>query len=86
MSVTTKRSELVLARRVKLLNQFDVAKLLGISQAKYSLIENGYKSPTPQEAQKLIAMFGLLYLNATSDGLTATIKQLWRPKIEDKRE
>ena len=34
----------------------------------------------------LIAMFGLLYLNATSDGLTATIKQLWRPKIEDKRE
>jgi transcriptional regulator with XRE-family HTH domain len=44
---------------VKLLNQFDVAKLLGISQAKYSLIENGYKSPTPQEAQKLIAMFGL---------------------------
>ena len=59
MSVTTKRSELVLARRVKLLSQFDVAKLLGISQAKYSLIENGYKSPTPQEAQKLIAMFGL---------------------------
>ena len=34
----------------------------------------------------LIAMFGLLYLNATSDGLTASIKQLWRPKIEDKRE
>ena len=31
-------------------------------------------------------MFGLLFLNATSDGLTATIKALWRPKIEDKRE
>lgn len=34
----------------------------------------------------LLGMFGLLYLNATSDGLTATIKALWRPKIEDKRD
>ena len=34
----------------------------------------------------LFGMMGLLYLNATSDGLTATIKQLWRPKIQDKRD
>ena len=34
----------------------------------------------------LLAVFGLISLNATSDGLTATIKQLWRPKIEDKRD
>lgn len=34
----------------------------------------------------LLGMFGLLYLNATSDGLTATIKALWRPKIENKKE
>ena len=34
----------------------------------------------------LLAIFGLVYLNATSDGLTATIKQLWRPKIQDKRD
>ena len=34
----------------------------------------------------LLGMFGLLYLNATSDGLTATIKAIWRPKITDKKE
>ena len=34
----------------------------------------------------LLGMFGLLFLNATSDGLTATIKALWRPKIENKSE
>ena len=34
----------------------------------------------------LLGMFGLLYLNATSDGLTATIKALWRPKLEDKSD
>ncbi|CBK21753.2 Succinate dehydrogenase cytochrome b small subunit (SDHD) [Blastocystis hominis] len=34
----------------------------------------------------LLGMFGLLYLNATSDGLTATIKALWRPKIQNKEE
>ena len=37
----------------------------------------------------LLSLFGIkdiLYLNATSYGLTATIKQLWRPKIQDKRD
>lgn len=34
----------------------------------------------------LLGMFGLLYLNATSDGLTATIKALWRPKIQNKQD
>lgn len=33
----------------------------------------------------VLGMMGLLYLNATSDGLTATIKRLWRPKMEDKK-
>ena len=31
-------------------------------------------------------MMGLLYLNATYDGLTAKIKKLWRQKNKDKRE
>lgn len=54
-----KREELILQRKRALKSQFDVAVELGISQASYSLIENGYRNPAPDDAQKLIQMFTL---------------------------
>lgn len=54
-----KREELIIQRKRALKSQFDVAVELGISQASYSLIENGYRTPAPDDAQKLIQMFDL---------------------------
>ena len=54
-----KREELILRRKRALKSQFDVAVELGISQASYSLIENGYRNPAPDDAQKLTDMFDL---------------------------
>lgn len=59
MHDTGKRELLMLRRRRALRSQYDVASEIGISQAGYSLIENGYRNPTPDDAEKLIKMFGL---------------------------
>lgn len=54
-----RREELILQRKRALKSQHAVAAEIGISQAGYSLIENGYRNPTPEDAEKLIGMFGL---------------------------
>ena len=54
-----RREELVLQRKRALKSQAAVAAKLGISQAGYSLIENGYYAPSPENAAKLIDMFDL---------------------------
>ena len=41
-------------RRLELeLSQYEVERLSGISQAKLSLIERGYRRPKPEELQRL---------------------------------
>ena len=54
-----RREELILQRKRALKSQHAVAAEIGISQAGYSLIENGYYKPTPENAAKLIEMFDL---------------------------
>lgn len=56
---TGRREELILQRKRSLKSQHAVAAEIGISQASYSLIENGYSNPNPENAVKLISMFGL---------------------------
>lgn len=55
----SKRDLLILRRKQSLKPQILVASELGISQASYSNIENGYSDPSKEEADKLISMFGL---------------------------
>ena len=59
MAYYGKRDELIYKRKVALLSQNAVAAQLGISQAMYSNIENGYCLPTDDVHDKLIAMFDL---------------------------
>ena len=54
-----KRELLILRRRQALKTQNEVAVELGISQASYSMIENGFSNPKDDGKEKLIAMFGL---------------------------
>lgn len=54
-----KREALILRRRQSLLNQYEVAVRVGISQSKYSLIENGYANPSKEEAAILCELFDL---------------------------
>lgn len=56
---TGRREKLILQRKRSLMSQHAVAAVIGISQASYSLIENGYKNPGPEEAAQLTTMFGL---------------------------
>lgn len=57
--VIRKREHLALMRRKSLMSQQEVAMNIGISQAQYSNIENGYSVPCAQVAEKLIDMFNL---------------------------
>ena len=59
MQYPGKRETLILRRRKSLLNQYDVAVRAGISQSKYSLIENGYANPSKDEAALLCKLFDL---------------------------
>lgn len=40
-------------RLISELTQYDMEKLTGISQARLSLIERGYRKPNPEELKKL---------------------------------
>jgi transcriptional regulator with XRE-family HTH domain len=40
-------------RLISELTQYDMEKLTGISQARLSLIERGYRKPNPEELEKL---------------------------------
>lgn len=46
-------------RAEKRVNQHEVAKVLGCSQSRYSLIENGHEAPTDADVDKLIEYFGV---------------------------
>lgn len=59
MANMPKREMLILRRRQSLKPQIGVAAELGISQAMYSNIENGYRNPSDEDAKKLIKMFNL---------------------------
>lgn len=59
MLTTPKRELLILRRKQSPMSQIAVAAQLGISQAQYSTYENGYRTPTGETAEKLIAMFHL---------------------------
>lgn len=59
MCTGRRREELILQRKRALKSQHAVAAEIGISQAGYSLIENGYRNPTHEDAAKLIGMFDL---------------------------
>ena len=59
MQAPGKREALILRRRQSLLNQYEVAVRVGISQSKYSLIENGYANPSKEEATVLCELFDL---------------------------
>ena len=50
---------LKLIREEKLLQQKDVAKQAGISYSYYSLIESGFRRPSPPVAQKIAAALGV---------------------------
>lgn len=54
-----KRTLLISKRRRKLITQQAVAAAVGISQAQYSNIENGYSTPSPHVAESLVEMFRL---------------------------
>lgn len=54
-----RREELITRRKQSIKTQHAVAAEIGISQAGYSLIENGYRNPNKEDAEKLIEMFGL---------------------------
>lgn len=54
-----KREELIIARRKNLLSQYEIAQKLGISQATYSLIENGYRQPSTHVASELHRLVGI---------------------------
>ena len=54
-----KREELSIKRRQALLSQMSVAARIGVSQGQYSNIEAGYATPTEDQANALIEMFGL---------------------------
>ena len=57
--MTGKRDLLNVKRRQSLMSQIEVAAKLGISQASYSYIENGYSNPNEEQAKQLVEMFGL---------------------------
>lgn len=59
MLTPIKRELLILRRKQSLTSQIAVAAQLGISQAQYSVYENGYRTPTGEIAEKLIEMFDL---------------------------
>lgn len=69
MQNTGKREALILRRRQSLLSQYEVAVRVGISQSKYSLIENGYANPSREEAAVLCELFDLEadYFNDKAD-------------------
>lgn len=46
-------NELKKKRLLSELTQCDIEKLTGISQARLSLIERGYRKPNPEELEKL---------------------------------
>lgn len=54
-----KREDLIQRRKTALMSQNEVAVKLGISQARYSLIENGYYNPNPKQAEILLELFGI---------------------------
>jgi len=56
---TGKRDLLILRRKQVPMNQMAMAAQLGISQSQYSLIENGFVTPSEVIAKKLIEMLGL---------------------------
>ena len=59
MTSPVKRDLLILRRKQSLQSQIAVAAQLGISQAQYSVFENGYRTPNKGQAEKLIKMFDL---------------------------
>ena len=56
---TCKRDLLILRRKQVPMNQMEIAAQLGISQAQYSNIENGYVTPNKAIAKKITEMLGL---------------------------
>ena len=54
-----KRELLVLRRKQSLMSQIAIASKLGMSQAQYSYIENGYADPDDEHAIRLVEMFDL---------------------------
>lgn len=54
-----KREELIFARKKNLYTQYSLAKELGISQAQYSCIENGYRQPSEDVALRLKELLGI---------------------------
>ena len=65
-----KRAYMIMRRKQNLMSQIEVAKTLGISQAQYSYIENGYADPDEAQAKTLISMLGLPddYFDKKDDG------------------
>ena len=59
MSNGEKRELLILKRKQSLMSQIAIASKIGMSQAQYSYIENGYADPDGDQADKLIEMLGL---------------------------
>lgn len=59
MAYNGKRELLSIKRRQALQPQISVAAKLGIAQSQYSNIENGYVTPTEEQAAVLIDMFNL---------------------------
>jgi len=47
-------NEIKKRRLISGFTQYDIEKLTGISQARLSLIERGYRQPNPEELLKLL--------------------------------
>ena len=54
-----KRELLITKRKQSLMSQIAIASQIGMSQAQYSYIENGYADPDEDQAAKLVELFGL---------------------------
>lgn len=54
-----KREDMILKRKQKIMNQMEVAAVVGVSQSYYCHIENGYITPHKEIAEKLIEVLGL---------------------------
>lgn len=46
-------------RAERRLSQYDVARRLGCSQSRFSLIENGHEPPNDADLAKLVDLFGV---------------------------